>query len=112
MRTSAKAGTVLPKNVEWILGAVLFVGFIAAQFLFGISAAVKVLGVACVITGLVWFVGREVPVGIESRRPSFFVRGWPAMLSGVAMILLGIVLLLYSPEVACFLGWADGKGCP
>lgn len=99
------------KNFEWVAGLFIFIAFIAAQFIFGVSAAVKVLGIASVITGLVWFVRRSVPVGIESRPPSFYVHGWPARISGVAMIVLGIVLFLYSSEAACLLGWTNGKDC-
>lgn len=102
---------MLRKNLEWAVGVFFFVAFIAAQFIFGVSASVKVLGVAGIVTGIVWIIGQSVPIGIESRPPSFFVRGLPAMLAGIAMIVIGIVLLSYSPEVACLLGWSSGKDC-
>ena len=97
--------------MQIIVGVAFFVAFIAAQFLFGIAAAVKVLGVACVATGALWAVGRSVPVGIEGRPPSFFLRGWLAILAGVAMASLGIGLVLYSRQSACVLGWAAASAC-
>jgi hypothetical protein len=97
--------------MQIIAGIAFFVAFIAAQFLFGIAAAVKVLGVACVATGAVWVIGRSVPVGIEERPPSFFLRGWVAIVAGLVMASLGIGLVLYSHQSVCVLGWAIAAEC-
>jgi len=99
------------EHLEKIAGGVFFVSFIAAHFLFGISAAVKVLGLACLVSGAIWSIGRSVPVGIESRPPSFFLRGRGALLAGLAMASFGVLLLLYSSRAACMLGWATGAAC-
>lgn len=99
------------ESLEKIAGAVFFVSFIAADWLLGITSAVKVAGVACLVVGAVWLVERSVPVGIEDRPPSFFIRGLGALLAGLAMASLGVLLLLYPSQVACMLGWATGKEC-
>ena len=97
--------------MQIIAGLAFFGAFIAAQFLFGIAAAVKVLGAACVATGALWVFGRSVPVGIEGRPPSFSLRGWVAVFAGLAMASLGIGLMLYSHQSACLLGWAIAAEC-
>jgi hypothetical protein len=99
------------RSLEALTGGVVFVAFIAAHLLFGISAAVKVLGLGCAISGIVWAFGRSIPVGIEDRKPSFFIRGVGAVVAGLAMVGLGIFLLLYSGHAACLLGWAQGVAC-
>jgi hypothetical protein len=99
------------ENLSKIAGAVFFVSFIATDWLLGITSAVKVVGVACLVAGAVWIIGRSVPVGIEGRRPSFFIRGPGALLAGLAMASAGIFLLLYSSQATCMLGWGSGKEC-
>ena len=99
------------EHLEKIAGGAFFVSFIAAHFLFGITVAVKVLGVACLVSGAIWCVGRSVPVGIEGRPPSFFLRGIGALLAGLSLAALGVFLLLYSLQAACMLGWATSAAC-
>ena len=99
------------KTFETVAGAAFFVAFIAAHFLLGISAAVRVAGAACVAAGLVWVVGRSVPVGVEDRPPSFFIRGAGAMVAGIAIAALGVTFLLFPRQTACILGWATGTEC-
>ena len=98
-------------TLERIAGALFFVGFIATHLMFGITAAVRVLGIACLVTGIVWSFGRSIPVGMEGRPPSFFLQGIGALLAGVAMVSLGVALLLYSSQAACMLGWAGEEQC-
>ena len=98
-------------TLERIAGALFLVAFIAAQLMIGITAAVRVLGVACVATGIVWSLGRSIPVGIEGRAPSFFLQGLGALIVGVAMVALGVGFLLYAAQAACLLGWANEKAC-
>jgi len=98
-------------HLEKIAGGVFFVCFIAAHLFFGIAVAVKVLGVACLFTGAIWSIGRSVPVGIEGRPPSFFIRGIGALFAGLVMATLGVLLLLYSSQAACMLGWDSADAC-
>jgi hypothetical protein len=98
-------------RVEWFAGAIVFVVFIAAHLMFGAKAAVKVLGVTCVMTGALWMFRRSVPVGIEGRAPSFYVGGWSAVLAGLAIAAIGIGLLTYSSLAVCLLGWGADADC-
>jgi hypothetical protein len=97
---------------EWYAGAVVFIAFIAAHLMFGAKTAVKVLGVACVATGLLWMFRRSIPVGIEGRAPSFYLGGWGAILAGLAMLAVGVVMLTYSAVAVCLLGWGSAAECP
>ena len=99
------------KYLEAIVGAAFFIAFVVAHLAFSASTAVKVMGVAGVVTGVVWCFGKSIPVGIESRPPSFLLRGVPAILLGIAMVGFGIILLRYSVPAACLLGWAKGVDC-
>jgi len=99
------------KTIESIAGVAFFVAFIAANFLLGINAAVRVVGISCVVTGVVWALNRSVPVGIEGQPPSFFVRGVGAKVAGAIIFIIGTVLLVYAHQAACFLGWASEVQC-
>ena len=92
-------------------GALFFVGFIVAHLMFGITAAVRVLGIACMVTGIVWSIGRSIPVGVEGRPPAFFLQGTGALLTGIAMAALGVALLFYASQAVCVLGWAGEEQC-
>lgn len=96
---------------EWFAGLFFFIAFIAAHFMFGIKAAVKVLGVACIATGLLWMCRQSVPVGAEGREPSFYLNGWGAVLAGLLMLVVGVMLLIYSGMAVCLLGWGGGTEC-
>lgn len=98
-------------QIEWFTGLAFFIAFIAAHFMFGIKAAVKVLGVACIATGLLWMCRRSVPVGTEGREPSFYLNGWGAMLAGFLILVVGVMLLIYSGMAVCLLGWGGGTEC-
>ena len=98
-------------NAEKLLGSAFFVAFIAADMIFGIVAAVRVMGVSCLIVGAFWIVGRSVPVGIEGRPSSFHLRGIGALLAGLAMSALGVALLVYSVQSVCVLGWSTEAQC-
>ena len=99
------------QSVEAVAGGVVFVVFIAAHFLFGITVAVKVLGIGCVICGVIWVVEKSVPVGIEGRKPSFFIRGVGGVVAGLSVVAIGVLLILYPGPAACVLGWAAGATC-
>ena len=100
-----------PDRIESIAGGLFIAAFIGTHLALGITAAVRVLGVACVATGLAWALRRSVPVGIEGRPPSFILRGLGALLSGLAMVAIGVALLVFAQPAACLLGWAEGKSC-
>ena len=101
----------LSRRLE-LCGSVFFlIAFIAAHFAYGIKAAVKVMGVASIFTGATWIVRKSVPVGIESRPPSFHANGLGARLLGIVMIAFGIALLFYSLLAVCLLGWGNDKDC-
>ncbi|WP_232077312.1 hypothetical protein [Variovorax sp. PBL-E5] len=98
-------------QLEWYTGAMFFVTFIGAHLIFGAKTAVKVAGVACVATGILWMFRRTVPVGVEGRAPSFYLGGWAAVVVGVAIAIVGVCLLAYSGLAACLLGWAPAGEC-
>jgi hypothetical protein len=99
-------------RVESIAGVLFLVAFIAANLLWGITAAVRILGLACIVTGLVWSFGRSIPVGIEGWPPSFSLGGRVALLLGLAMAAFGAAVLFFAGPAACMLGWAEGYACP
>lgn len=94
-------------GLERMGGLAFFIATIAVDISLGINAAVKVVGAACVVIGIIWIGRRAIPIGIEGRAPSFYLRGRAAILSGIAMIAFGIALLLYSAQAAYLLGWAE-----
>jgi hypothetical protein len=99
-------------RIEAVAGSLFFVGAIAAHILLGITAAVRVAGIACLFCGAIWAVGRSVPVGIEGRPPTFYVRGIGALVLGAIIAGLGVCLLVFAPQAACMLGWAKELECP
>ena len=98
-------------RIEWYVGLIFFIAFIGAHLLFSAKAAVKVAGVACVASGLLWMIRRSVPVGIEGRSPSFYLGGFAAFIAGAAMLVVGVALLVYSALATCLLGWASDGEC-
>ena len=98
-------------RIEWYAGLIFFIAFIGAHLLFGAKAAVKVAGIACVASGLLWMIRRSVPVGIEGRAPSFHLGGFAALVAGAAMLAVGVALLAYSALATCLLGWAPDGEC-
>lgn len=95
------------EGLEWLGGLASFIAFIAADLLIGISAAVKVIGMACIVTGGIWIGRCSIPVGVEGRAPSFYLHGWAAIIIGIVMTAFGIALLFYSTQAAYLLGWAE-----
>lgn len=62
-------------QIEWYSGALVFITFIGAHLIFGGKAAVRVAGIACVVTGFLWILRRSVPFGIEGGAPSLYLKG-------------------------------------
>ena len=104
----ARNNTILMERVG---GIIFFISFVAAYFVAGASAAVKVLGVAAIFVGLVWFLRRRVPFGVEGEAPIGEIRGYVARIMGVAMLIVGLLLFAYSIQVACSVGWAEEGEC-
>ena len=101
---------MLRENYYRIAGASFLVAFVAANVLFGMTAAVRVAGVACIWTGFVWFSERSIPICLDTRPHSiFYLRGTGAFIAAVAMATLGVTLLLHPQETACLLGLASGE---
>ena len=99
------------KIIEMVVGTFFFVAFIGTDLLFGITAAVRVLGVACAVEGAICIIGRSIPVGFEGRPPSFFLVGAGAVIAGVVLVGLGVVLLLFPEQAGCFFSSASGTEC-
>lgn len=110
-RNLLDAAAMVSRRFEQIAGPVFFIGFIAAHQVFGINAAVKVLGIACIATGLFWSVKRLIPVGVEGRPASFVLRGSITLFIGIAMIAVGIAIFFNSSLAVCVLGWSAQTGC-
>lgn len=92
-------------------GAVFLIAVVASDFMFGITAAVKVVGVTCIATGILWMLRRSVPVGIENRPPSFYLGGLTALFAGMVMAAVGAFLLACSGLAICLFGWANNVEC-
>lgn len=98
-------------RIEWYAGLIFFIAFIGAHLFFSARTAVKVAGVACVASGLLWMIRRSVAVGVEGRPPSFYLGGLAAFVVGAAMLAVGVALLAYSALATCLLGWAPAGEC-
>ena len=100
------------ERFEQIVGYIGFAAAIAAHFLFDIVASVRVVGLGCIVSGVIWVVRRSIPMGWEGQPPSFYVTAIPALVVGVAMAVLGVALVAFSSRTACSLGWQDAALCP
>ena len=96
---------------ERIGGIIFFIYFVVAYLIFGANAAIKILGVAAVCVGGVWFLRRRVPFGIEGEAPTGEMRGYIARIAGITMLIIGLLMLTYSVQVACSIGWAEDSEC-
>ena len=97
--------------LERIGGIIFFISFVVAYFMFGANAAVKILGVAAVCVGVVWFLRQRVPFGIEGKAPIGEMRGYIARIAGIAILIIGLLMFTYSVQVACSIGWAEDSEC-
>jgi predicted ABC-type sugar transport system permease subunit len=70
-----------------------------------------VLGIASICVGIVWFWRRRIPFGIEARAPAGEIRGYAARLGGIAICVVGLLMIVYSVQVACSVGWAQDSEC-
>ena len=99
------------ERFETVAGYSCLVATVVASFLFNIGAAVRVAGVGVMLTGVIWILRQSVPIGIEGRPPSYHAVGTPAVLLGLAMAVLGLVLLVSPSTIVCWLGWEDSPIC-
>ena len=98
-------------NTEWFLGLAFLAVAMATHFFLGVDALVRVVGIACVLTGLYWAFTRRIPVGWEGRPPSFHLTGPAAVISGILMVAFGLLLLFFAPVAACLVGWSESSSC-
>lgn len=96
-------------NTDRVLEIVVFLAVVGVFFLFGTIAAVRVVGVVTLASGLFAVRTRRLGVGIEGRPPSFHLRGISAVFSGIVIAALGCALVWFAPEAACLL--SSGKEC-
>ena len=94
----------------WYAGFGFFIAFISAHLVYGVRTAVKVLGTACAITGLIWVLRRSIPIGVEGKKPIRHLKGPVAVIAGFLMLLMGVMLLIYSSIAACIFNW-DASEC-
>ena len=99
------------RDFEKIAGYVGLAVVVVADLFFGIIAAIRVAGICCMASGVFWMTMRSIPVGWEGQPPSFLMAGSAALAFGFAMLVGGAVLVVFSSEVACFLGWQDMSRC-
>ena len=92
-------------KVLTIAGPVLFITAIAAYWLFGPAALVRVLALGLVVTGVHSIYVREVPMGWEGRPASFHLRGPTALVVGFVAVVAGIVAIVFASATACAIGW-------
>lgn len=59
-----------------IAGPLFFVAAIAAHFLLGAHAMVRIVGIGSIAGGAYWVITRNVPVGIEGQPPSYQLEVW------------------------------------
>lgn len=89
-----------------IAGPVMFVCAIAAHFLLGVNALVRVLGVGCIFGGVHALVTRKVPVGWEGQPPSTHLKGSAAVIFGLLLLGVGLGMVFFAGAASCMLGWA------
>lgn len=53
----------------------------------------QIFGILLSITGVVWIVKRNIPVGIEGREPMFHLKGKISVLIGVIIMIIGIMFI-------------------
>lgn len=105
------ANSAISSKIDFYFGVFSFFGSIAAYQLFGAGAAVKVFGISFMCVGCVWIWGGVIPFGIENRPPMGEIGGVSARVMGVIFFLVGLLMLIYSMQIACAMGWAELGNC-
>ena len=99
------------ENKQWFIGAAFFATAIAVHFLFGVNWLVRIIGTACLLTGLFWAFIQRIPVGWEGRAPSLYLTGAVAIIAGVIMGFIGLLMIFFAPVAACLIGWSASSSC-
>lgn len=58
----------------------------------------QIWGFGVVIVGIVWILKKDIPVGIEGKGPSFYVKGKFAVGLGILTIMLGLAVAFEVPK--------------
>jgi hypothetical protein len=58
----------------------------------------QIWGFGIVIVGIVWILKKGIPVGIEGKSPSLYVKGKFAVALGILTIMLGLTVALEVPK--------------
>ncbi len=89
----------------------LLLAFGVAFSLGYLHLATQALGLSVLVCGAEWIRRRSTPVVSEGRYPFTHASGAWAIVSGLALLALGISVLVYSEQAACMLGWDNGALC-
>jgi hypothetical protein len=88
------------------LNEILFVAAAATSFLaFGQSVGWRVVGVAQLVFTFKILTKKEVGVGWEGFKPSFYLRGTAAIITGLVSLALSIMLLVCPEQTV--MRWFD-----
>jgi hypothetical protein len=96
-------------NIERVLEVAVFVAVVGAFFLFGTTAAVRTIGAVTLASGVFTIRARRLGISIGGRPPSFYLRGGWAVVIGIAIAILGCVLVWFAPETVCLM--SKGEEC-
>jgi hypothetical protein len=77
-----------------LLEIAAFAVLVIAFFILGAAWAWRLAGLYMACGGIWTIRTRSIPVGIEGRPPSFYVRGTAAIVGGVLFILGGVLIAL------------------
>ena len=73
--------------------------------------ATQALGLSVFVCGAEWVRRRSLPVVAEGRYPFTHATGTWAIVSGLALLGLGVTMLVFAAPTACMLGWDNGALC-
>jgi hypothetical protein len=99
---------VLQKHSRWRTMAFVTFVVVLTLFLFASSkAGVRCLGVMMSVGAGVKIVMGRIPYGWDGREPSGYITGFPAVLVGLLMAILGIVMVMQPDLMLALFGWTD-----
>ncbi len=85
------------QNIWTFLG---FIICIIVFIVFGEVAGFRVIGLLCIIQAVYALKTQSVPVGIEGRPASFYITGFPAIIYGILLGLVGTFFVLFPMVVS------------
>lgn len=95
-------------QIAKIAGSLVFVCAIAANFLLGVHASVRLVVFSCMIGGVHALLTRKVPVAWKGQSPSTHLRGTAAVIFGLFLSGVGVLMVFFASLATCLLGWALG----